>query len=37
MLIASLEDYEDSGMTQEEDVKTPAKMQPSVLLEALDN
>ena len=30
MLIAALEEYEDSGTTQKEDVKkTPAKMLPS--------
>ena len=30
LLIVALEDYEDSGTTQEEDVKTPAKM-PSTI------
>ena len=31
MLIAALEEYEDSGTTQKEDVKkTPAKMLPSI-------
>ena len=29
LLIAALGEYEDSGTTQEEDVKTPAKMLPS--------
>ena len=29
LLLAVLEEYEDSGTTQEEDVKTPAKMLPS--------
>ena len=31
LLIAPLGEYEDSGTTQEEDVKTPAKMLPSIL------
>ena len=30
-LLSALEEYEDSGTTQKEDVKTPAKMLPPAL------